>query len=166
MKDRKDAIGFVFSGGGLQGIAHIGAVTALYELGIRPEYVSGTSSGSIMAMLVAMGLEPKEMHEVAKKYWKILAEIDNGLIFKALAQFIVYKKIQKNGIKNGEIISDVVKEVLASKGLENDFKSLPINLSVCTVDTMTTDECILQPMTNTLKESIYTILQMFRSMLR
>ena len=102
MKDRKDAIGFVFSGGGLQGIAHIGAVTALYELGIRPEYVSGTSSGSIMAMLVAMGLEPK----------------------------------------NGEIISDVVKEVLASKGLENDFKSLPINLSVCTVDTMTTDECI------------------------
>ena len=45
MKDRKDAIGFVFSGGGLQGIAHIGAVTALYELGIRPEYVSGTSSG-------------------------------------------------------------------------------------------------------------------------
>ena len=71
MKDRKDAIGFVFSGGGLQGIAHIGAVTALYELGIRPEYVSGTSSGSIMAMLVAMGLEPKEMHEVAKKYWKI-----------------------------------------------------------------------------------------------
>ena len=142
MKDRKDAIGFVFSGGGLQGIAHIGAVTALYELGIRPEYVSGTSSGSIMAMLVAMGLEPKEMHEVAKKYWKILAEIDNGLIFKALAQFIVYKKVQKNGIKNGEIISDVVKEVLASKGLENDFKSLPINLSVCTVDTMTTDECI------------------------
>lgn len=85
MKDRKDAIGFVFSGGGLQGIAHIGAATALYELGIRPEYVSGTSSGSIMAMLVAMGLEPKEMHEVAKKYWKILAEIDNGLIFKALA---------------------------------------------------------------------------------
>ena len=42
MKDRKDAIGFVFSGGGLQGIAHIGAVTALYEIGIRPEYVSGT----------------------------------------------------------------------------------------------------------------------------
>ncbi len=142
MKDRKDAIGFVFSGGGLQGIAHIGAMSALYELGIRPDYVSGTSSGSIMALLAAMGLEPDEMKEAAKKHWKTLADIDNGLIFKSLAQFIVNKKIQKNGIKNGEIISDVVRQMLDLKGFKNDFKDLPINLSVCTVDTMTTDECI------------------------
>lgn len=142
MKDRKDAIGFVFSGGGLQGIAHIGAMSALYELGIRPDYVSGTSSGSIMALLAAMGLEPEEMKEAAKKHWKTLADIDNGLIFKSLAQFIVNKKIQKNGIKNGEIISDVVRQMLDLKGFKNDFKDLPINLSVCTVDTMTTDECI------------------------
>lgn len=142
MKDRKDAIGFVFSGGGLQGIAHIGAMSALYELGIRPDYVSGTSSGSIMALLAAMELEPDEMKEAAKKHWKTLADIDNGLIFKSLAQFIVNKKIQKNGIKNGEIISDVVRQMLDLKGFKNDFKDLPINLSVCTVDTMTTDECI------------------------
>lgn len=32
MKDRKDAIGFVFSGGGLQGIAHIGAITLYMNL--------------------------------------------------------------------------------------------------------------------------------------
>lgn len=142
MKDRKDAIGFVFSGGGLQGIAHIGAMSALYELGIRPDYVSGTSSGSIMALLAAMGLEPEEMKEAAKKHWKTLADIDNGLIFKSLAQFIVNKKIQKNGIKSGEIIADVVRQMLDLKGFKNDFKDLPINLSVCTVDTMTTDECI------------------------
>ena len=42
--DRKNSIGVAFSGGGLQGIAHIGAVQALYELGIHPQYVSGTSS--------------------------------------------------------------------------------------------------------------------------
>ena len=30
--DRKNSIGVAFSGGGLQGIAHIGAVQALYEL--------------------------------------------------------------------------------------------------------------------------------------
>lgn len=38
--DRKNSIGVAFSGGGLQGIAHIGAVQALYELGIHPQYVS------------------------------------------------------------------------------------------------------------------------------
>ena len=36
--DRKNSIGVAFSGGGLQGIAHIGAVQALYELGIHPQY--------------------------------------------------------------------------------------------------------------------------------
>lgn len=95
MKDRKDAIGFVFSGGGLQGIAHIGAITALYELGIRPEYVSGTSSGSIMAMLVAMGLEPKEMHEVAKNIGKFLPKLITDLYSRHLRSLSFIKKFRK-----------------------------------------------------------------------
>ena len=70
---RKDELGVVFSGGGLQGIAHIGAVQALYELGLRPQYVSGTSSGSAMATLVAMGCTPKEMRDFAEHYWETRA---------------------------------------------------------------------------------------------
>lgn len=140
-EDRKDAIGIAFSGGGLQGIAHIGAITALYELGIRPQYVSGTSSGSAMAAIVAMGFEPDEMKEVIKKHWKTLANIDNLLIFKSLAHLIVNKKCKNDGIKSGKIISDVFKSVMQEKGITG-FKDLPINLSVCTVDTHTTDECI------------------------
>ena len=65
--DRKNSIGVAFSGGGLQGIAHIGAVQALYELGIHPQYVSGTSSGAAMAAIVAMGCDSDEMKRVAKK---------------------------------------------------------------------------------------------------
>ena len=140
-QERKNSIGIAFSGGGLQGIAHIGAVKALYELGIRPQFVSGTSSGSAMAAIVAMGFTPEEMREIVAKHWKTLAEIDNGLIFKALAQFILNKKIQKDGIKSGELISDVIKEIMDKKGIKG-FKDLPINLSICTVDTLTTDECI------------------------
>lgn len=140
-QDRKNAIGIAFSGGGLQGIAHIGAIKALYELGIRPQYVSGTSSGAAMAAIIAMGFEADEMKDVAKKHWKTLAEIDNGLIFKALAQFILNKKIQKDGIKSGELISGVFREIMDEKGIKG-FEDLPINLSIVTVDTLTTDECI------------------------
>lgn len=139
--DRKNSIGFAFSGGGLQGIAHIGAVRALYELGIKPQYVSGTSSGSVMAAMVAMGCSAEQMFEFSKKHWKKLAEIDNGIIFKSLAQFILNKKISKDGIKSGEIISDTVKQVMDEMNISG-FKDLPINLSICTVDTLTTDECI------------------------
>ena len=140
-KDRKDAIGIAFSGGGLQGIAHVGAIKALYELGIRPQYVSGTSSGAAMAAIVAMGFEADEMKIIAKKHWKTLAEIDNGLIFKSLAQLILNKKIKKDGIKSGELISDVISSIMAEKEIKG-FEDLPINLSIITVDTLTTDECI------------------------
>ncbi len=140
-QDRKNAIGIAFSGGGLQGIAHIGAIKALYELGIRPQYVSGTSSGAAMAAIIAMGFEADEMKEVAKKHWKTLAEIDNGLIFRSLAQLILNKKIQKDGIKSGELISGVIREIMDEKGIKG-FEDLPINLSIATVDTLTTDECI------------------------
>ena len=139
--DRKNAIGVAFSGGGLQGIAHIGAIQALYELGIHPQYVSGTSSGAAMAAICAMGMTPNEMRYFAKKHWKTLAEIDNGLIFKALATFIINKKVDKDGIKDGQLIADVVKEGMLLKGIRG-FRDLPINLSICTVDTLTTDECI------------------------
>lgn len=139
--DRKNAIGFAFSGGGLQGIAHIGAVKALYELGIHPQYVSGTSSGAAMAAICAMGMTPEEMRYFAKRHWKSLAEIDNGLIFKALATFIINKNVEKDGIKDGQVISDVIKEGMLLKGVRG-FRDLPINLSVCSVDTLTTDECI------------------------
>lgn len=139
--DRKNAIGFAFSGGGLQGIAHIGAVKALYELGIHPQYVSGTSSGAAMAAICAMGMTPEEMRYFAKRHWKSLAEIDNGLIFKALATFIINKNVEKDGIKDGQIISDVIKEGMLLKNVRG-FRDLPINLSICSVDTLTTDECI------------------------
>ena len=139
--DRKNAIGFAFSGGGLQGIAHIGAVKALYELGIHPQYVSGTSSGAAMAAICAMGMTPEEMRYFAKRHWKSLAEIDNGLIFKALATYIINKNVEKDGIKDGQVISDVIKEGMLLKGVRG-FRDLPINLSICTVDTLTTDECI------------------------
>ena len=139
--DRKNAIGFAFSGGGLQGIAHIGAVKALYELGVHPQYVSGTSSGAAMAAICAMGMTPEEMRYFAKRHWKSLAEIDNGLIFKALATFIINKNVEKDGIKDGQVISDVIKEGMLLKGVRG-FRDLPINLSICTVDTLTTDECI------------------------
>ncbi len=140
-QDRKNCLGIAFSGGGLQGIAHIGAIKALYELGIRPQYVSGTSSGAAMATIIAMGLDADEMTRVAKKHWKTLAEIDNGLIFKALAQFIITKNDVKDGIKEGEIISEVFREIMQEKNISG-FRDLPINLSICTVDTLTCDECI------------------------
>jgi NTE family protein len=54
-------IGLVLSGGGARGIAHIGVLKALNELNIHPSVISGTSAGSIIGVLYAMGLSSQEM---------------------------------------------------------------------------------------------------------
>ena len=38
-------LGLVLSGGGARGFAHIGVVQAMYEAGLRPDIISGTSAG-------------------------------------------------------------------------------------------------------------------------
>ena len=137
--NRKNELGVAFSGGGLQGIAHIGAVKALYELGIVPRYVSGTSSGSAFAALVAMGYSAEEMTEFAKKNWKALADFHTGELIRELASLKFSKKTEKDGLRDGKMLSDVIKSAMDAKGIKG-FEDLPINLSVCTNDTFTTDE--------------------------
>ena len=46
-------LGLSLAGGGIKGMAHIGAITVLEEEGIPIDYISGTSSGSIIASLYA-----------------------------------------------------------------------------------------------------------------
>jgi len=54
-------IGLVLGGGGAAGVAHVGVVRALEELGIRPDVVAGTSMGAIVGGLYAAGLTPDEL---------------------------------------------------------------------------------------------------------
>lgn len=54
------------SGGGARGIAHIGALKAFEEAGIKFDYVTGTSVGSIIGACFAAGKTPDEMAEFAK----------------------------------------------------------------------------------------------------
>jgi len=48
-------IGLVLSGGGAKGIAHVGVLKVLEELGIKPDFIAGTSMGSIVGGLYAIG---------------------------------------------------------------------------------------------------------------
>lgn len=59
-------IGISLCGGGARGWGHIGVLWALEEFGISPQYVSGTSAGSIVAAMYASGKTPQEMLNLAK----------------------------------------------------------------------------------------------------
>ncbi|MBP7486137.1 MAG: patatin-like phospholipase family protein, partial [Parabacteroides sp.] len=51
-------VGLVLSGGGAKGAAHIGVIKALEENNIPIDYIAGTSIGSIIGSLYAMGYTP------------------------------------------------------------------------------------------------------------
>ena len=52
---RRKRVGVVLSGGGAKGVAHIGALRVLEEAGIPIDCIVGTSMGSIIGGLYAIG---------------------------------------------------------------------------------------------------------------
>lgn len=75
---RKTKLGLALGGGGCRGIGHIGALKAFEELGIKFDYVAGTSAGSIVGSLYALGKSADEMISIAKGLKK--KEITKGSI--------------------------------------------------------------------------------------
>lgn len=59
------AVSLVLSGGGARGFAHIGVIRAMRECGLPIDLVGGTSMGSIIAGLYALGYDPARMIEVS-----------------------------------------------------------------------------------------------------
>ena len=56
-------IGLALSGGGAKGFAHIGVLKVLEENGIPVDCISGTSMGSIVGGLYAMGYSADELEK-------------------------------------------------------------------------------------------------------
>ena len=59
-------VGLVLAGGGAKGAAHIGAIKYIEELGIPIDYIAGTSMGSIIGGLYALGYDSEELSEIIK----------------------------------------------------------------------------------------------------
>lgn len=60
------SVGLVLSGGGAKGLSHIGVIKALEENNIPIDYISGTSIGSIVGGMYAIGLSPDDMIRIIK----------------------------------------------------------------------------------------------------
>ena len=66
-QNKRAKIGLVLSGGGARGFAHIGVLKVLEENKVPIDYVVGTSMGSIIGGLYAIGLSPEEIESGVKE---------------------------------------------------------------------------------------------------
>lgn len=60
-------VGVVLSGGGAKGMAHIGVLKVLERAGIPVDVITGTSMGSIIGGLYAIGYNANSLDSVVRK---------------------------------------------------------------------------------------------------
>lgn len=119
--------GLCFSGGGIKAFAHIGALKALEEKNLAFDMVAGTSSGSIVAILYALGYSSDEMYEILKKYMKKVKYIDLKNILKIIIGLITTGKIVVDGLNSGSFLTKAMKEISKEKEITNMYEiKMPI----------------------------------------
>jgi NTE family protein len=150
MQAQQPKIGLVFGGGGAKGAAEIGVLKVLEEVGIRPDYIAGTSIGSIVGGLYAVGYRSAQLDSLfrSQEWLTLLTDRNNELKNEPLAQEdgvtyifgfpISRKKKTSNepgliGALNGDQISELLERKTGITG-EVDFDSLPIPFRCVTVD--------------------------------
>ena len=66
-QQKRPVVALVLGSGGARGYAHIGVLEVLEQQGIRPDFIVGTSAGSIVGSIYASGKSAAEMREIALK---------------------------------------------------------------------------------------------------
>lgn len=73
-------IGVTLSGGGAKGLAHIGILKAIDSAGLNVDYITGTSMGSIIGSLYAVGYSADSIEKIARGIdWDLLLSNQSSL---------------------------------------------------------------------------------------
>src|SRR5574344_379387 len=117
-------IGLALAGGGVKGAGHIGVIKALEENGIEVGYIGGTSIGSIVSSLYAMGYSTEEMLKLFKYFAKDIMKVDPKYFWSNVK---ARKNVVGDGLISGEGIEMAINECAELKKLKtiNDIK-MPI----------------------------------------
>lgn len=130
-------IGLALSGGGAKGLAHIGVIKALKDLGINIDYIAGTSSGSIIASLYAAGFLPNEILDIAEKNKKVLLDYDRAVPIKLLGSAIT-QKVSIKGFIKGNRLERLIERYLCLKNIK-DISDISMPLAIPVVDLETAE---------------------------
>lgn len=116
-------INAVFEGGGVKGISLAGAVKAAELAGVQFRRVAGTSSGSIVAAVLAAGYTADEMKKIIEStpFHSFLqrAPVFNTKIIGPALRILI-----KKGLYSGEALENWIRQILLRKGIFT-FSDIP-----------------------------------------
>ncbi len=141
------SIGICFAGGGIKGVAHIGALKALEEENIKFDYIAGTSSGSIVACLYSVGYNSDEIYEIFKKYINKINYFEIKNVIKLIFGILIKRKIIITGLNSGKKIEKLINKECAKKEI-NNINQINKNLLIPCVNLKTGDVYIFSSIKN------------------
>ncbi len=132
-------IGVVLSGGGAKGLAHIGALKVIDSLGIRVDYIAGTSMGAIIGSLYASGYTGKEIDSIFKdvnfdkiinddlpRAAKTFYERDNSEKYAVTLPFEHFNLKLPTALSKGQNTLSLLSKLTLHVSDVEDFSKLPI----------------------------------------
>ena len=148
-------IGLVLGGGGAKGAAEVGVLKVLEEAGIKPDYICGTSIGSIVGGLYAAGYSAAELETMfqTQEWLSLLTDrssslanepykVDNDVTY-IFGFPIIDRKAKGLGVMKGSSIEHMLDSMVCTKGCK-DFQSLKIPFCCVAADIRSGTEVILR----------------------
>ena len=155
-EQNRPKIGLVLSGGGARGIAHIGVLKVLEEVGIEPDYITGTSMGSVIGALYAIGYRSDQLEKIVMEQdWDVLltdkifrkeVSIEEKMYndrYIGSLPIAKYKIILPTGLVGGQRISKLLADLTFSAQHINDFNKLRIPFRCIATDIETGEAVVL-----------------------
>lgn len=149
-------VGVVLSGGGAKGVAHIKALKVIEEAGIPIDYIVGTSMGSIVGGLYAIGYTPSQLENMVRQQdWNFLLSdrirrsdmsmADRERAEKYVLSIPFSKKKQDNlfgGIIKGQNLANLFSNLTVGYHDSIDFNRLPIPFACVASNVVNGDQIV------------------------
>lgn len=134
-------LGIALSGGGIRGIAHAGVLKALEDNNIKPDIIGGTSAGSMIASLYAIGYSPYYIYILFKRYAAELAYVSGSPIISGIGNFMMNKRSTLQGLKDGKSLETIYNKIAYKKGIRK-INQIKMPLVIPSVDITNSKEYV------------------------
>ncbi|PJB13155.1 MAG: patatin [Flavobacteriales bacterium CG_4_9_14_3_um_filter_40_17] len=149
-------VGLVLSGGGAKGFAHIGALKVIEDVGIRIDYIGGTSMGAIVGALYASGYTANQLDSIFKaidfgaliqdglpRSAKTFYEKEDAERYVLTLPFKHFKIAFPSSISKGQNVYNLLFRLTNHVRDIDDFGKLPIPFFCVATDVETGEQVIL-----------------------
>ncbi len=131
-------IGLSLAGGGAKGFSHIGVLKVLDSLGVKVDYISGTSMGAIVGGLYAAGYTGKDIEKIVMDtdFYSLIRDPksrkESTFFNKSVDKYLLTIPLQNgkitlpSSISSGQKNVYLLKELFKNVSNINDFSKLPI----------------------------------------